>query len=137
VVEEDDLASAEEALGEAQRSDHVVGDDAAGVADDVRSPLPSPSTEDVDARVHARDHGEVAGRLDLQLEIAEVGGVGPVVLEELAQVGREVLTVERRRVGAVVVIVHAEVSSLTVRSRSATVCRRSSGWRNGWSAWIR
>ena len=36
VVDEDDLPGAEQPLADHQRADHVVGDDAAGVADDVR-----------------------------------------------------------------------------------------------------
>ena len=39
VVDEDDLLGAQQALGDRQRADLVVGDDAAGVADDVRVAL--------------------------------------------------------------------------------------------------
>ena len=51
----DDLLGAEQALGGAERADRVVGDQAAGVADDVRVAALDPEhREQVDARVHAR-----------------------------------------------------------------------------------
>ena len=43
VVDQHDLAGAEQALGDGERADLVVGDDSAGVADDVRVALVRPS----------------------------------------------------------------------------------------------
>jgi hypothetical protein len=60
VVDEDDLAGAQQALGDRERADLVVGDDAAGVADDVRLALvQAEDAVDVEPGVHARDHGDV------------------------------------------------------------------------------
>ena len=60
VVDEDDLGRAEQPLADRQGPDLVVGDDAAGVPDDVRLAfLEAEDAVDVQPRVHARDHGDV------------------------------------------------------------------------------
>jgi hypothetical protein len=63
VVDQHHLAGAENALGDDQRADDVIGGDAARVADEVG--IPGLQPEDggkVDPPVHAADHGDVPGR---------------------------------------------------------------------------
>ena len=63
VVDQDDLLGAEQALGDGQRADLVVGDDAARVADDVRVAfVQAEDAVDVEPGVHAGDDGDVLGR---------------------------------------------------------------------------
>src|SRR5215216_5599818 len=84
VVDEDDLARAEQALGDRQRTDLVVCNDPACVADDVRIALLQP--EDlvhVEAGVHAGDHRNSPGRRQRQGPLIEGLGVGRVILEQL------------------------------------------------------
>ena len=60
VVDEDDLLGAEQALGDGQRADRVVGDDAAGVADHVGVALArGRARRRVEPRVHAGHHGDL------------------------------------------------------------------------------
>jgi len=62
VMDQDDLRGAQQALADSQRPDLVVGDDPAGVADDVRLALGQTQDRvDVQAGVHAGDHGDTAG----------------------------------------------------------------------------
>ena len=73
VVQQDDLTGTEVALRQAQRTDHVVGDHAAGVADDVRLAVTQPEDlEDVHPRVHAGHDREVALRSDRQVAVGEL-----------------------------------------------------------------
>src|SRR5215213_4555540 len=84
VVDEDDLAGAEQVLGDGQGADHVLGDHTAGVADDVGLPLLEPEQSvDVEARVHAGDHGQALARGHRQLALAEGTCELGVVLEQL------------------------------------------------------
>src|SRR5438552_12681765 len=63
VVDQDDLVGPQQALGDDQRSNGVVGGDAAGVADDVRVALDeSEDLVHVEAGVHAGQHRQVLGR---------------------------------------------------------------------------
>jgi hypothetical protein len=66
VMDEHDLGGLEQPLGDDQRADHVVGDHATGVADDVRVSRFQPKRrEDVQPGVHAgddRDAGAGASR---------------------------------------------------------------------------
>ena len=63
VVDQQDLAGAQHVLGDGQRADGVLGDDAAGVADDVGvADLEPEHAEQRHPRVHAGDHGHRAGR---------------------------------------------------------------------------
>ena len=63
VVDEDDLAGAEQPLADRQRPDLVVGHDAAGVADDVRlAVVQAEEAVDVEPGVHAGDDGDVLRR---------------------------------------------------------------------------
>jgi hypothetical protein len=60
VVDEDDLPGAEQPLADHQRADHVIGDDAARVADDVRvASGQAKRAVDVEPGVHAGDDREV------------------------------------------------------------------------------
>src|SRR5689334_913248 len=62
VVDEDDLGRPEQALGDGQGPDDVVGHHSAGVADHVRVALGEPEDAvGVEAGVHAGDHGAVLG----------------------------------------------------------------------------
>ena len=84
VVDEDDLLGPEQALGDRQRADLVVGHDAAGVADDVGvALLQAERAVRVQARVHARDHGDLLGGRQRQLALVEARDVRLVVLEQL------------------------------------------------------
>ncbi|NYJ05606.1 hypothetical protein GGQ55_001884 [Geodermatophilus daqingensis] len=82
VVDEDDLGRPEQPLADRERADLVVGDHAAGVADDVRLALvEAEHAVDVEAGVHAGQDGDVLGRR--QGERAGEGlGVAGVVLEQ-------------------------------------------------------
>ena len=67
VVDQDDLVGAEQPLADRQRADLVVGDDAAGVADDVRLALgQAEDPVDVEPGVHARHHRDVLARRQRQ-----------------------------------------------------------------------
>ncbi len=77
MVDEDDLLGAEQPLGDRQRADLVVGDDAAGVADHVRvALLQAEQAVGVQARVHAREHRDLARGRQRQLALVEGRGVG-------------------------------------------------------------
>ena len=76
VVDEDDLLGPHQPLGDRERADLTVGDDAAGVADDVRVALAqAEQREEVDPRVHARHDGEPALRRALEAPAVEARGV--------------------------------------------------------------
>jgi hypothetical protein len=78
VVDEDDLLGAEQALGDRQRADLVVGDHAAGVADDVRIALVEPQdAQRVDPGVHAGHDRDLLGRRHRKVALVEGGRVGP------------------------------------------------------------
>src|SRR5699024_8327969 len=84
VVDEDDLAGAEEALTDDERADLVLGDHPSGVADDVGiALLQSEQAEGVEPRVHARDDGDATRGRHGQVALGAVGGVGLGVGEEL------------------------------------------------------
>ena len=83
VMDEHHLARAEPPLGYGQRADHVVGDHAAGVAQDVRLAIAqAQGGEDVQARVHARDDGQAAAGPHVQMAVGPGGGEGSVVADE-------------------------------------------------------
>jgi len=91
VVDQNDLVGAEQALADRQGADHVVGDDAPGVADDVG--LPGAEAEqgvDVEPGVHARDDRETTRRLHRQ-GTGEVPGVPLVVGQTLVGHAHDVL----------------------------------------------
>ena len=84
VVDEDDLLGPEQALGDRQRADLVVGDHAAGVADDVGvALLQAEQGVGIQARVHAGEHGDLPGRRDRQIALVEARGVGLGVAQQL------------------------------------------------------
>ncbi|MEY2754319.1 MAG: ATP-dependent Clp protease proteolytic subunit [Actinomycetota bacterium] len=90
VVDEDDLAGPEEALGEHQRADHVVGDHPAGVADDVGVAVgEAEHLEDVHAAVHAGDDRQVPTGPQREVVVGKLGDVVLVVPEEFLGVGGE------------------------------------------------
>jgi hypothetical protein len=81
-VDEDDLLRPQQPLADRERPDLVVGDDTAGVADDVRLALGQPQhAVDVDAGVHARQDGDLPGRRQGK-GAGEGLGVAGVVLEQ-------------------------------------------------------
>jgi hypothetical protein len=83
VVDQHHLAGPQLALGDRQRADHVVGDDAAGVAQDVGLALAEAERgEDVEARVHAGDDRQVPLRFDVEVLLSKSLGKGLVVLEQ-------------------------------------------------------
>jgi hypothetical protein len=67
VHDDDDLLGAEQPLRRAQRADRVVGREPAGIADDVGvATLEAEHREQVEARVHARQHGHTPPRARTQ-----------------------------------------------------------------------
>ena len=71
----DDLACAEQPLRRAQRADRIVGRQPAGVADDVRvAALEAEHRKEVDARVHAGQHRDLAARARAQAGSGERRG---------------------------------------------------------------
>jgi hypothetical protein len=84
VMDEDDLLGAQQPLRDGQRADFVVGDHAAGVADDVGvALLQAEQAVGVEAGVHARDHCDLATGGQRQVPLVERGGVGLGVTQEL------------------------------------------------------
>ena len=82
VVDQHHLTGTQAPLRKRQGADHVVGDDAAGVAEDVRLAVAeAEGGEDVEPRVHAGDDRQVALRFDVEVSLAELGGEGFVVLD--------------------------------------------------------
>ena len=74
----------EQALGDRQRADLVVGDHAAGVADDVRVAFAQPERSvGVQPRVHARHDRDRLARRERQVALVERGDVGLVVAQQL------------------------------------------------------
>ena len=87
VVDEDHLARLQRALREHQRAQHVVGDDPAGVANDVRvADRQAEQPEDVDARIHAGDDREMLVR-HRGVRSAEARGVQPGIVEQAVDDG--------------------------------------------------
>ena len=83
MVDQHHLTGTQPALGNRQRADHVVGDDAAGVAQHVRLAVAEAERgEDVEAGVHAGDDRQVALGLDVEVPLGKAGGEGLVVLEQ-------------------------------------------------------
>jgi hypothetical protein len=83
VVDEDDLPGAEQSLADHQGADHVVGDDAAGVADDVRVAVREAERgAHVEPGVHAGDDREVERGLGRR-GAGELAGVLPVTSEQV------------------------------------------------------
>jgi len=81
VVNQDDLARAEQALADRQGPDLVIGDHAARVADHVCVALgQAENAVDVQPGVHASHHGHVLGRRQRQL--AAEGACIPLVVRE-------------------------------------------------------
>jgi hypothetical protein len=86
----DDLPGAEQPLGDHQRADRVVGHDPAGVADHVRVTLvQAECAVDVEAGVHAGQHGDLLTRRHRQVSAGEVAGVGGVVGKQLIGDGHD------------------------------------------------
>jgi hypothetical protein len=78
VVNQDDLGGSQQALADRQRPDCVVGDHAAGVADDMGLALfDTEQAVHVESGVHARQHCDVLARRQRQwtLERLRVFGV--------------------------------------------------------------
>src|SRR3712207_9430299 len=72
VVDQDDLARAEQALGDGEGSDLVVRYDAAGVTYYVRVPLlEAEHPVDVEPGVHARDHRHALGRGQREVRLVD------------------------------------------------------------------
>jgi hypothetical protein len=81
-VDEDDLGRPEQPLADRERADLVVGDHAAGVADDVRlALLQAEHAVDVEPRVHAGQDGDVLGGRERQ-RAGEGLRVAGVVVEQ-------------------------------------------------------
>ena len=84
MVDQDDLAGAEQPLADGQRADHIVGGDPARVADHVRFALvQAEHPVHIQPRIHAGHYGNVAGRRHRQraAECLRVTGVvGQVVI---------------------------------------------------------
>ncbi len=80
MVNEEDLLGAQQVLADRQGADRVLGDQAAGVADDVRLSRGEPQRrEDVHARVHAGHDRDLLRPLGRQAAPGEnLGGVGGV-----------------------------------------------------------
>lgn len=93
-MHEDEFVRVQQVMRDDQAADRVLGDHAAGIADDVRlAGLQSKQVLDVEPRVHAPHHGDTPRRLDGLL--AGIGrpvhgfaaGVAGVVVEELVGIG--------------------------------------------------
>ncbi len=90
VVDQQDLACAEQALREHQRANDVVGDDAAGIADDVRVAVgEAQHLEDVHAAVHTSNDRQPAARGQGQIAVGELTHIGIVVGQQLVDVRLE------------------------------------------------
>ena len=84
VVDQHHLARPQLPLRDGERADHVVGDDAAGVAQHVRLAVTQPERgEDVESRVHAGDDRQPAARADVEVALGQRVGEGAVVGEQL------------------------------------------------------
>ena len=84
VVDQHHLARAQPPLRDRQRADHVVGDDAAGVAQHVRLAVAQPERgEDVEPRVHAGDDRQLPARLHVEVPVGQELGEGAVVRQQL------------------------------------------------------
>jgi hypothetical protein len=91
VMDDQHLARAQQPLRDQQRADHVLGHDAARVADDVRlALLQAEQAVHVQARVHAGDDGDGPGRAVGQVTLGEPGRVGAVPLEQLVGVAQPI-----------------------------------------------
>src|SRR5690349_6340791 len=83
-VVEHDLRGAEPPPGDRERTNLVVGYDAAGVADHVRVPLPEPEQRiRAHARVHARDDGDLPSRGQGEIALVEALRVRLIVGDQL------------------------------------------------------
>ena len=84
VVDEDDLASAEQSLRDGQRPDDVVRDNSTRIADDVRVALAQPEQSvGVEPRVHARHDRDMPRRRHRKLALVEILGVTLGVVQKL------------------------------------------------------
>ena len=84
VLHEQDLAGLQLALADGERADHVVGDDAAGVAQYVRLAVAQPQRrDDVEARVHAGDDRQSPAGADVEVAVGQRLGEVAVVVEQL------------------------------------------------------
>jgi len=98
VVDEHDLLGSEKPLRYRERADLVVGDHAAGVADDVGVALfESEQRLRIEARIHAGDDRDPPGRGQWKLALVEALRVGAGVLEQFVDDGHRVSF--RRRSG--------------------------------------
>jgi len=80
---EHDLLRSQQALGDHEGADLVVGDHAARVAHDVRVAFLQPEHyERAETGVHAGDHGHVLGRRYGQIALVEGAGVFFVVAQQ-------------------------------------------------------
>ena len=88
VVDQHHLTRAEAPLRDRERADHVVGDDAAGVAQDVGLAVAQAEhLEDVQARVHARDDRQPAAGAHVQVPRGQRGRERLIVCEQLVDRG--------------------------------------------------
>lgn len=91
VMEQDDLSGPHESLGKTQRSDDVVGDDTAGVTNDVGFAVPEPEDfKGVHAGVHTGHDRNPSAWCNLKVSIIEAGCVLAVVRQELIGVRLEI-----------------------------------------------
>lgn len=89
VVDQRDRAGAEGALADGEGADGVVGDDAARVADDVGvAEFQAERREQVEAGVHAGDHGDLLDRAGVHAAVAEGHRVVAVGRDEAVDDGR-------------------------------------------------
>ena len=106
VVDEDDLLGAQQVLADRQGADRVLGDQSAGVADDVRLTRGEPQgREDVHARVHAGHDGDLLLPLGRQAAPGEnLGAVGGVAGDKSLGDGHgSSVSSSRRRAGPPIV----------------------------------
>jgi hypothetical protein len=83
VVDEHDSGGVQQPLGDDQGPDHVVGDDPAGVADDVRVPRLQPEHRiDVQPCVHAGDDRDTSARASGEITVSELPGAVSGVRQE-------------------------------------------------------
>ena len=99
VVDEHDLARVEETLGQNQRAHDVVGDDSAGVANDVCVAVcQAQHLENVHSTVHARDDREMTSGCERQSVVGEFGDELLVVDHQLIGAGRKFVGAGARHV---------------------------------------
>ena len=82
-MDEDDLLGSQETLRNGQRSNRIVSDDAAGVADHVCIALfETEHARRIEPSIHTSDNRDLLGRRHRQVALREARGVRRVVGEE-------------------------------------------------------